>query len=152
MPPSYICCIEAKYIQVTSKFAKPTKLLYNISKFTQPSISKYKNILKPFWNGKFPTEHTSPLMFLLFSFPSCLMFDVAAILSHFPLNGTLLDKSTYFQLYLPNELWQISPGPAEMYVQGRILLLRQLQDGLHCQEQKEHRIQIKQYCSRLWNK
>lgn len=45
-----------------------------------------------------------PRCFSFFFFPSCLIFDVYSILSHFPLNGTLLDKSTYFQLYLPNEL------------------------------------------------
>ena len=84
-------------------------------------------------NFQLNTHFTPDVTFyiFLFSFPSCLMSP--AILSYFPLNGTLLDKSTYFQLYLPNELWQISPGRAEMYVQSGLLLLRQLQDGLHHQ-------------------
>ena len=125
----------------------------------QPRILKSRNILKTFLKCKIFNWRVSThrpwcrmlhSMFLLFSFPSCLMS--TAILSYFPLNGTLLDKSTYFQLYLPNELWQISTGRAEVHVQGRILLLRQLQDGLHRQE---HRLQfqtIQQHCSWLRNK
>ena len=40
----------------------------------------------------------------IFLVGSPVMFDVWSNLSLFPPNGKLLDKTTYFQLYLPNEL------------------------------------------------